>query len=225
MSSNICIARRDEVYEAPYNLYCSLGHGRRHILLQRNELTSPLPHSMRPLPERTTSNTMADTPPHFHIRPGSLDSDDVDFVLAAWDSTLPFLASIGAGEMWGSQPFRQRQGQKQEIIDIITGTLREHDGGRQLWIAETERDVKVGAAMTREVLPGYLLEHVDLEKHIDTSRKLLYLEVLITDHRHNKQSRGAGKALVEALKQHARSDGRDVLYVDVWAGNNRKLNK
>jgi GNAT superfamily N-acetyltransferase len=167
---------------------------------------------------------MVNTIPHFHIRPASLDSDDTDFILAAWDSTLPFLNSIGAGEMWGSQPFSQREGQRQEIFDIITGTAKEHDGGRQLWIVETQGAVKVGAAMMRDILPEYLSKHVDLEKHIDASKKLLYLEVLITDHRHNKQNRGAGKALIEALKQHARSDGRNVMYVDVWAGNNKRLN-
>jgi GNAT superfamily N-acetyltransferase len=170
---------------------------------------------------------MADTNPNFHILPANPNNDDADFILAAWDSTLPFLASIGAGEMWGSQPFSQREGQRQEVIDIINGTTKELDGGRRLWIAETdcsEGAVRVGAAMTRDTLPGYLTEHIELEKHINTNKALLYLEVLITDHRPNKQHKGAGKALIEVLKQHARSNGRDVIYVDVWAGNNRGLN-
>jgi hypothetical protein len=167
---------------------------------------------------------MADTTPHFHIRPATPNSDDTDFILATWDSTLPFLASIGAGEMWGNQPFSQREGQRQEIVDIINETTKEHDGGRRFWIAETdcsEGGVRVGAALTRESLPGYLTEHIDM----NATKTLLYLEVLITDHRLNKQYRGgAGKALIEALKQHARSSGRDVIYVDVWAGNDRRLN-
>jgi GNAT superfamily N-acetyltransferase len=170
---------------------------------------------------------MTDTYSHFHIRPANPDSDDADFILAAWDSTLPFLASIGAGEMWGDRPFSQREGQRQEVIDTINGTTKELDGGRQFWIAETdcsEGVVKVGAALTREILPGYLTEHIELEKHINATKTLLYLEVLITDHRPDKQYKGAGKALIEALKQHARSDGRDMIYVDVWAGNNRRLN-
>jgi GNAT superfamily N-acetyltransferase len=170
---------------------------------------------------------MADTNPHFHIRPANPESDDADFILAAWDSTLPFLASIGAGEMWGSQPFSQREGQGQEIINIINEATKKLDGGRQFWIAETdcsEGVVKVGAALIRETLPGYLTEHIELEKHINATETLLYLEVLITDHRPNKQYKGAGKALMEALKQDARSNGRDIIYVDVWAGNNRRLN-
>jgi hypothetical protein len=168
---------------------------------------------------------MADISPYFQIRPAAPNSDDTDFILATWDSTLPFLSSIGAGEMWGSQPFSQREGQRQEIIDITNGTTKDVDGGRSFWIAETdcsEGGVRVGAALTRETLPGYLTEYVREEY---ANKELLYLEVLIADHRPNKQYRGgAGKALIEVLKQHARSDGRDVIYVDVWAGNKRRLN-
>jgi hypothetical protein len=170
---------------------------------------------------------MADTIPHFRVRIAIPDSDDTDFILTAWDSTLPFLASIGAGEMWGDRPFSQRKGQRQEVTDIINGTTKELDGGRQFWIAETQSPegvVKVGAAMTRDFLPGYLTEHVDLEKHIDANKALLYLEVLIADHGSNKRYRGSGKALIECLGQRARSHGKDVMYVDVWAGNDRRLN-
>lgn len=170
---------------------------------------------------------MADASPQFHVRLASSDGDDAESILAAWDSTLPFLAPIGAGEMWGDQPFSQRAGQRQEVIDIINGTTNKFDGGRQFWIAEVHRAeeiVKVGAAMTREVLPGYLTKHVDMGSDSNTMEAILYLEVLIADHRFNKRCRGAGKALIEALAQRARSDGRNVIYVDVWAGNDRKLN-
>jgi GNAT superfamily N-acetyltransferase len=161
------------------------------------------------------------------VRPASLDGDDAEFILAAWDSTLPFLASIGAGEMWGNQPFSQREGQRQEIIDIINGTTKEVDGGRQFWIAEihgAEEVVRVAVAMTREVLPGYLTKHVDMGSHIEANKTLLYLEVLIADQRLNKRHRGAGRALIEALEQRARLDGKYGPYVDVWAGNDRRLN-
>jgi len=171
---------------------------------------------------------MIDADTGFHVRLASSDGDDAEFILAAWDSTLPFLASIGAGEMWGDQPFSQRAGQRQEVIDVINGTTKEIDGGRQFWIAEVHRAegiVKVGAAMTREVLPGYLVEHVDTGSHGDANKALLYLEVLIADHRSDKRYRGVGGALIEALRQRAQSSGRDILYVDVWAGNNRKLNR
>jgi len=137
---------------------------------------------------------MTDANTGFHVRLASSDGDDAEFILAAWDSTLPFLASIGAGEMWGDQPFSQRAGQRQEVIDVINGTTRETDGGRQFWIAEVHRAeevVKVGAAMTREVLPGYLTEHVGTGSYEDANNLLLYLEVLIADYRSDKRYRGA----------------------------------
>ncbi|THV63465.1 hypothetical protein D6C84_08875 [Aureobasidium pullulans] len=162
-----------------------------------------------------------------HVRKASLDGDDVEFILAAWDSTLPFLASIGAGEMWGNPPLSARAGQRQEVTDIIKGTTKELHGSCDFLIAETRRSegiVQAGAAMTRQRLPEYLNQHVDIKSHIDANKALIYLEVLVADQRPNRRYKGAGQALVEALKQRARLDGKDMLYVDVWAGNNRRLN-
>lgn len=170
---------------------------------------------------------MADANSQLHVRTANLDGDDVEFILAAWDSTLPFLASIGAGEMWGNQPLSARAGQRQEVIDIIKGTTKELHGSRDFLIAETRRSegiVQLGAAMTRQRLPDYLNQHVDIRSHIDANKALIYLEVLVADQRPNRRYKGAGQALVEAFKQRARLDGKDILYVDVWAGNNRRLN-
>jgi len=46
----------------------------------------------------------------FNIRDASVAFDDSDFIVEAFDSTLPFLASIGSGEMWGSILFSERPG-------------------------------------------------------------------------------------------------------------------
>ncbi|THY72226.1 hypothetical protein D6C87_08621 [Aureobasidium pullulans] len=160
---------------------------------------------------------MADTNSQLRVRTANLDGDDVEFILAAWDSTLPFLASIGAGEMWGNQPLSARAGQKQEVIDIITGTRKEPHGCRDFLIAETRRSegvVQVGAAMTRQSLPEYLNQHDDIKSHIDANKALVYLEVLVADQRPNRRYKGAGQALVKALKQRARLDGKDILYYE-----------
>ncbi|THX52328.1 hypothetical protein D6D06_06806 [Aureobasidium pullulans] len=160
---------------------------------------------------------MADANSQLHVRTANLDGDDVEFILAAWDSTLPFLASIGAGEMWGNQPLSARAGQRQEVIDIIKGTTKELHGSRDFLIAETRRSegiVQLGAAMTRQRLPDYLNQHVDIRSHIDANKALIYLEVLVADQRPNRRYKGAGQALVEALKQRARLDGKDILYYE-----------
>ncbi|KAI0550051.1 hypothetical protein F4679DRAFT_226860 [Xylaria curta] len=165
-----------------------------------------------------------------HVRSASLGGGDIEFILAAWDSTLPFLASIGAGEMWGDESFSQREGQRQEIIDVVQQSEEDpHNDSRRLLVAEvntpTEGTILVGAAMIRDALPYYLLEQPELKGEIEKANSLLFIEVLITDHRAHRQHRGAGAALVEAIKHRARSSGKSAVYVDAWAGNGRKLNK
>ncbi|TRX88048.1 hypothetical protein FHL15_011050 [Xylaria flabelliformis] len=168
-----------------------------------------------------------------HVRSASLGGSDIEFIMAAWDSTLPFLASIGAGEMWGDEPFSQRQGQQQEIVEIIRQSEEDpRNDSRRLLVAEvntptegTAENVLVGAAMVRDALPYYLLERPELKGEIEKADSLLFIEVLITDHRAHRRHRGAGAALVEAIKRRARSGGKSAVYVDAWAGNGRKLNK
>ncbi|KAI0970596.1 hypothetical protein F4678DRAFT_113800 [Xylaria arbuscula] len=166
-----------------------------------------------------------------HVRGPNLD--DTDFILAAWDSTLPFLASIGAGEMWGDEPFSLREGQKQETIEIIRRSEGDpQDDSRRLLVAEVTATTDgiagaapVGAAIIRDVMPYYLLERPELKGEVDKADSLLFIEVLITDHRVDRQHRGAGAALVEAIKRRAIWKGKSAVYVDAWAGNGRKLNK
>lgn len=53
----------------------------------------------------------------------------------------------------------------------------------------------------------------------------IYLEVMVTDYRIGELRRGAGKALIEGLRNYAREKQAKVLCVDGWAGNERKLIK
>ncbi|KAH7035652.1 uncharacterized protein B0I36DRAFT_95157 [Microdochium trichocladiopsis] len=59
------------------------------------------------------------TPPTFHIRPAGLSPADGEFIVDAFDSTLPYLASIGSEEMWGMQPFSEREGFTQETTEQV----------------------------------------------------------------------------------------------------------
>lgn len=166
----------------------------------------------------------------FHIRNASSGNNDAQFIIAAWDSTLPYLASIGASEMWGSQPFSQREGSQQEITDIILKSEEDHKNDtRRLLVAEietpTDEVVQVGAAIIRDALPDYLIQCPQLKLVTDKMSSLLYIEVLISDHRFQQRYRGAGAGLIEAIKRRAQEGGKDAVYVDVWAGNERKLNR
>ena len=172
---------------------------------------------------------MASVDLSIHIRTASSAGGGAGFILAAWDSTLPFLASMGAGEMWGDQPFSQREGQEQEIIEIIRRSEEnEVEDSRRFFVAELHRPdevVKVGAAMIRDTLPTYLTEHIDLRNRLATTKSFLYLEVLVANYLPQQRYKGVGKALIDALKQRAHSRGKDAVYVDVWAKNDRKLNR
>jgi hypothetical protein len=170
--------------------------------------------------------TMASNTQQFRIRNASSISQDSQFINAAWDSTLPYLASIGAGEMWGSQPFSEREGHRQEIIDVIQKSEeKSKDDSRRWLIAELEDGSAIGAAMIRDALPYYLLEREELKDKTEKSNSLLFIEVLIADHRSQPRYKGSGAALVEAIKHRALQTGKDAVYLDVWAGNERKLNR
>lgn len=168
---------------------------------------------------------MANQQSQLHVRNAISTENDVDFILAAWDSTLPFLASIGARQMWGDEPFSKRQGQREEIIDIIQRSEEnEDDDSRRFLIIELRlpnKVIKAGAAIIRDSLPSYLVDRID---HLINEQSLLYLEVLIADQRHHQRCRGIGRALVSDLKRRARERGKQALYVDFWAGNEQKLN-
>ena len=79
--------------------------------------------------------------------------------------------------------------------------------------------------MIQDALPFYLLEREELKGEIEKAKSFLFIEVLISDHRMKPRYRGAGAALIKAIKSRALEKGKDALYVDVYAGNERKLNR
>jgi hypothetical protein len=162
----------------------------------------------------------------FRIRSATSSGNDIRFIIAAWDSTLLYLASIGAGEMWSSEPFSQRDGFEQDITDIIQKSEQDDQNvSRRLLVAEIESQVdgivQVGAAMIRDALPNSLIEREELKNVVEKTCSLLFIEVLISDHRSQARYRGAGAALIEVIKSRALAAGKDVVYVDAWAGNGR----
>jgi hypothetical protein len=169
----------------------------------------------------------------FQIRSANSAGNDVDFIVAAWDSTLPYLASIGAGEMWGDQPFSQREGFRDDITEIIKKSEKDdQNDSKRLLVAHlrysdhnADEYSRVGVAMIRDALPYYIVERPELVSESNKTESLLFIEVLFSDHRSQPRHRGAGVALIEAIKGRALARGRYVVYVDAWAGNVRRLNK
>lgn len=95
-----------------------------------------------------------------HVRNGGEFSPDEDaaFIVEAFDSTLPHLAAIGSGEMWGSQPFSQKDGFAEETTKDVEASERYRVTGEgdalRVFIAEVEVDTSAAAAQHDSENPG-----------------------------------------------------------------------
>jgi hypothetical protein len=81
----------------------------------------------------------------FQIRDAGLTPDDEDFIIEAFDSTLPFLASVGSGAQWGSTPFSEISGFRDQIKGQLEKSEKHRKAGEgehvRVFIAEVEQDV------------------------------------------------------------------------------------
>lgn len=82
--------------------------------------------------------------PRYHVRQAdSATPRDGEFIVAAFDSTLPYLASIGSHEQWGLTPFFQREGWTDETL----GQVKD---------AETYRLTGMGDALRIFIVEAYV---------------------------------------------------------------------
>lgn len=86
----------------------------------------------------------------------------------------------------------------------------------------------VGFAYVRENwIPNYVKSQHHLPMPIIHSSTeiggFLYLEVMVTDSRVGRLCRGAGAALIRGMREYGQGRGMKALWVDGWAGNERKL--
>ncbi|KAM3541105.1 hypothetical protein ARSEF1564_005979, partial [Beauveria bassiana] len=87
-------------------------------------------------------------PQKFYVRLARLEAHDAQFIISAFDSTLPRLAAIGSAEMWGEQLFSEREGFAQETIKSVQES-QDPDSASKIFIAETQETaerVRVGSA-------------------------------------------------------------------------------
>ncbi|KAH7413078.1 hypothetical protein BKA64DRAFT_344725 [Cadophora sp. MPI-SDFR-AT-0126] len=182
--------------------------------------------------------------PKISTRLAKASHGDINFIIAAFDSTLPHLASIGSGEQWGTIPFSQREGFIQETADSVEKSEKYGETKEKqevcVFIAEVEcfesvpegahvqededgkRMMSVGTATVHgEWFPQYLRSQEHLG--IADAKDFLYIEVMVTDHRLGAWSKGAGASLMPGIVEYGRIEGKRTLYVDGWAGNDRKL--
>ncbi|KAK1455021.1 acetyltransferase [Colletotrichum melonis] len=118
-----------------------------------------------------------------------------------------------------------------------TAAITPHDAGqdepgpRYRTAEDGKRYVSVGAAFVRtNWLPSHVERQFDKEEKIrdelgGKKDGFVYLDVIVTDYRTGQYRKGAGEALIRQAKEHGVAEGMQVLYVDAWAGNEKKLNR
>ncbi|KAK1731675.1 acetyltransferase [Colletotrichum acutatum] len=118
-----------------------------------------------------------------------------------------------------------------------TGAITPHDarqdgpGLRYRTAEDGKRYVTIGAAFVRtNWLPGHVKRQFEKEKKIRDELEgkkdgFAYLDVIVTDYRTGRYRKGAGEALIRRAKEYGVTEGMQVLYVDMWAGNEKKLNR
>ncbi|KAI3005821.1 hypothetical protein CBS147346_4171 [Aspergillus niger] len=178
----------------------------------------------------------------FHLRPAKPTPTDHSFILSAFDSSLPLLASIGSHEQWGSTPFSQRGDFPQETLKELDQseeyrlTGKSNMDGLRIFIVEREyhhddeehteslsSDLRVTSDGQCFLPVGFAYVRENWIPNGSEIGGFLYLEVMVTDSRVGRLCRGAGAALIRGMREYGQGRGMKALWVDGWAGNERKL--
>ncbi|KAF7552425.1 hypothetical protein G7046_g7419 [Stylonectria norvegica] len=89
-------------------------------------------------------------PRPFHIRDAGASPHDAEFIIEAFDSTLPHLTAAGNAGQWGTAPFSKKPGFCQSTRDDILQSERFRDSGTgerlRVFIAEIEEEALLDAA-------------------------------------------------------------------------------
>lgn len=173
----------------------------------------------------------------FHIRDSTQDPEkDIATALSIADSTLPHLETIGSVGQWGTEPFSKRPEFVQVVRDTVyqAETYRSTGEGppRRMYLAEVETDGEkkpVGFVTTHENwFADYVEAREEYQEVIREAKALpqgwTYLHALYSDFNAAPDvRRGCGAVLVDKVKEHVRSLGKDLVFVDCYDGNSQKL--
>lgn len=183
-----------------------------------------------------------------HIRPASTAADDGLRLLENLDYQLPWLATVGSGSQWGSEPRSTQEDQLAKYRAKVAQSEADWDSPWSVdwiraYIAEAEVD---GAELTSEqrelahevsngrfripvagmILVGESMEYVrDILPRQDEQDPFIYLAYLLSDRRARPIGEGAGAALLQHAQDEARKLGINRICVDCFGGNEKKLVK
>ena len=139
--------------------------------------------------------------PEVRVRAGSMA--DFEAVMRLMDDAITWLVAQGRTGQWGSDSFTGSE----KRVEHMRGEVEAND----LWMSEIDGE-PVGAMLLGEEPMPYVSPVEERE---------LYLHLLVTDRRH--VGAGIGLALVEQARQVAVERGIDLIRVDCYAGDDRKL--
>lgn len=190
-------------------------------------------------------------PYKFSIRDAGLAEGDDSFVISVFDASLPYLESIGSLAQWGSTPFSQRPGWVEETQRQVRESERSRISGTtdalRILIVEAELVEQASAALDLKNMhsrvsddgrffvslgfafvrgnwfPTYLPAATVPQVAQPELEESLYVEVMVSDNRTKDLFGGVGAALLQGVQDYGRSRGKKALYLDGWAGNERKL--
>jgi hypothetical protein len=186
--------------------------------------------------------------PKYQIRPASSAQEDGKKILEFSDSQLPYLASIGSAEQWGSASASIRDAAQQKYKRLVERSEEEQTWGLD-WIQIFVVDVEVNhedlpdgfgheaISQDREgkrvVLPvaAMILEgrSSDYTRPVlpeqDAHDPFVYVRYLVTDRRVGNLSKGSGQKLLNHADEVAGSLGIGRLCLDGWNGNGYLLVK
>jgi len=186
---------------------------------------------------------MLKTPTSFLFRDAKADEADLDFIVNAFDSTIPHLAAIGSTGQWGPVPWSKRPSFREETLDELRQSEHYCQTGKgvpiRVFIAEVEVHdaesdepvrVPVALAMVNEDRFDEHLktcQQLEVEIAAAETKKFLFLKVVLTDFREcaAKYRAGAGARMIDYVKEYAQLKGKEALYLDCWSGGSRSLKK
>lgn len=163
------------------------------------------------------------------------DESDVHFVLYAFDSALPYLASIGSEAQWGTIPFSEKPERVQGFEKFVQGSyvldaspVQDGAAWQQMVLYEIKtpdgRWSRVAAQGLATGFPDYVPEHL-ADKTVREATDYLYLSYLIADRRKGGLAKGSAAQLVAFADGQAKKLKKKVIYGDCWRGNNDGLLK
>lgn len=187
----------------------------------------------------------------FHIRTAALAAGDDKRLLKYFDTQLPWLATVGSGDQWGSEgrshiesyQGKYRSKVERSEVNIAQGFKYASDWIRAYMIdAEVELKslsdevkqladgsqkngrvrIPVAAMILETEAPDYVRSVLPEQ---DPDAPFVYLSYLLSDRRTSSINKGAGAALIRHAKEEIQKLGIGRLCGDCWAGNDRKLVK